>query len=759
MAALSRRPALGESGSAAKRQRTEQMCEWGSASNATAKTSALQIAGGSASIPPCAYGDSRSCGSQPHPRRTCTEKESFTISRCQRRELVLWMLETVDHLGFCAETLHLAVNYFDRFVSQALLPGGHRFTALLGVTCLWTASKYEEVQSPTASEMVNIIADSYSVHQLLALEVSLLHGLHWELSHPTPLAFLHLYLQAMQVAPGALSCLADCLLELSLLDVGGSAVQQGSAALQPSRIAALALSTALTRAGQPERVSSVMQLAAWDNQHCIAHLAQALLQEFDHRQACLAQNQYCPIMARYANAQLRLDLAASALQPVARSTRSHAVSYPPSLGSNPSPQHHALLPEAAPQQKQQVVTSQQCMARGQEQCTRPEPSHLAVQPHLPAGPWSSCCPEPSSIPNSAREPAKTIRLQRWLSQAAEQQDQQHWQHQQDQQQECENDLDLPEPWLLSHCSTDSPLLPLELCAGASGDWEEVAAGALCQLQEPEPPSHPWAAGPTVTAPLPMPPMPTLLVPGVQLKPDVRAVGSVRTFNSCVQPQPGYGKPLEHADSGISDDALVYVCPLTGSLQSLPGLGPDSSMSLSSCAGPQAPATLATGVEGSHTCFMAGMEHFTLPVESCFRQPAACQPDVGWDAAEHLGKKLYIRTESKRNLVTGAAFPQPLPPIRALHSFSGAVHSTLAAATQLAAPLTTSQAWNIACGLRQQHPQWWQQQQQSSFWPDSTSLILPGHASLPNMSKLEAAAPQKAHPPRCLVTSNPLAAIL
>ncbi|GFH31549.1 cyclin-A2-like, partial [Haematococcus lacustris] len=332
------------------------------------------------------------------------------------------------------------------FVSQALLPGGHRFTALLGVTCLWTASKYEEVQSPTASEMVNIIADSYSVHQLLALEVSLLHGLHWELSHPTPLAFLHLYLQAMQVAPGALSCLADCLLELSLLDVGGSAVQQGSAALQPSRIAALALSTALTRAGQPERVSSVMQLAAWDNQHCIAHLAQALLQEFDHRQACLAQNQYCPIMARYANAQLRLDLAASALQPVARSTRSHAVSYPPSLGSNPSPQHHALLPEAAPQQKQQVVTSQQCMARGQEQCTRPEPSHLAVQPHLPAGPWSSCCPEPSSIPNSAREPAKTIRLQRWLSQAAEQQDQQHWQHQQDQQQECENDLDLPEPW-------------------------------------------------------------------------------------------------------------------------------------------------------------------------------------------------------------------------------------------------------------------------------------------------------------------------
>ncbi|GFH29826.1 cyclin-AB-1, partial [Haematococcus lacustris] len=433
MAALSRRPALGESGSAAKRQRTEQMSEWGSGSNATAK-----IAGGSASIPPCAYGDSRSCGSQPHPRRTCTEKEvsryqqrhghwatcilswsndllvglplrvqGFTISRCQRRELVLWMLETVDHLGFCAETLHLAVNYFDRFVSQALLPGGHRFTPLLGVTCLWTASKYEEVQSPTASESLQMHNSAAcdvcgkSMHDVQAVQsrqyypMLLMPAVSPDL-HPTGSRIEEVTLSSTQPQPSCLSiqCLdlqlgsfyskhfmlplvtwetsppvlpmLVCIPPTAAPACTGGAVQQGSAALQPSRIAALALSTALTRAGQPERVSSVMQLAAWDNQHCIAHLAQALLQEFDHRQACLAQNQYCPIMARYANAQSRLDLAASAFQPVARSTRSHAVSYPPSLGNIPPPQHHALLPEAAPQQQKHVVTSQQCVARGQE---------------------------------------------------------------------------------------------------------------------------------------------------------------------------------------------------------------------------------------------------------------------------------------------------------------------------------------------------------------------------------------------------------
>ncbi|GFH14083.1 hypothetical protein HaLaN_10066 [Haematococcus lacustris] len=122
--------------------------------------------------------------------------------------------------------------------------------------------------------MVALTAGSCSVQQLLALEVDLLHSLGWELSQPTSLAFLHLYLQAMQGAVGPLACLADCLLELSLLGVGEAPDQPGSAALQPSRSAALALSTALFTSGQQHLVPRVLQLDTWDGQPGLHHLAQ-----------------------------------------------------------------------------------------------------------------------------------------------------------------------------------------------------------------------------------------------------------------------------------------------------------------------------------------------------------------------------------------------------------------------------------------------------------------------------------------------------
>ncbi|KAL6758990.1 cyclin-like protein [Haematococcus lacustris] len=248
MAAPCRRPSLGDwggdngSSSACKRQCVNGISERHSGSQLH-DLPALKIycSCGGDSLTNASDASSQRAGADAHNCNATTKRvvlgqllqaQSHALTPDKRRLLLCWMLEVVEELGLCSETLHLAVSYLDRFTRHNGSLTGCPELQLLGTTCLWLACKYEEVNTPTASKMVALTAGSCSVQQLLALEVDLLHSLGWELSQPTSLAFLHLYLQAMQGAAGPLACLAGCLLELSLLGVGGAPGQPGSAALQ-----------------------------------------------------------------------------------------------------------------------------------------------------------------------------------------------------------------------------------------------------------------------------------------------------------------------------------------------------------------------------------------------------------------------------------------------------------------------------------------------------------------------------------------------
>ncbi|WIA17786.1 hypothetical protein OEZ85_009299 [Tetradesmus obliquus] len=150
----------------------------------------------------------------------------------KRLVLVDWLIEVVDEFVLSQESLYLAISLLDRFLSMQAVPRCQ--LQLLGVTCLWVASKYEEVLPPALQDFVEITDNSYEAADLIRMESLLLRQLHYELAVPTPLHFLHQLLSHAQAEEfgGAsprgpcqpanpeqarLQHLAEYLLELALL--------------------------------------------------------------------------------------------------------------------------------------------------------------------------------------------------------------------------------------------------------------------------------------------------------------------------------------------------------------------------------------------------------------------------------------------------------------------------------------------------------------------------------------------------------------
>jgi cyclin A len=68
------------------------------------------------------------------------------IDAHKRLVLVDWLIEVVDEFALSQESLYLAISLLDRFLSLHAVQRCQ--LQLLGVTCLWVASKYEEVLPP-----------------------------------------------------------------------------------------------------------------------------------------------------------------------------------------------------------------------------------------------------------------------------------------------------------------------------------------------------------------------------------------------------------------------------------------------------------------------------------------------------------------------------------------------------------------------------------------------------------------------------------
>ncbi len=139
------------------------------------------------------------------------------VNSTMRGILVDWLVEVGEEYKLQTETLFLAVNYIDRFLSY--VPVARAKLQLVGVACMLVASKFEDVHPPAVDEFVYISDNTYLRDEVLQMEGALLSRLEFNLSVVTAVPFLRRYARLAQVAAQAdptIAALASYLLELTL---------------------------------------------------------------------------------------------------------------------------------------------------------------------------------------------------------------------------------------------------------------------------------------------------------------------------------------------------------------------------------------------------------------------------------------------------------------------------------------------------------------------------------------------------------------
>lgn len=121
-----------------------------------------------------------------------------------------------------SETLFLCVSVLDRVLS--VLAVTRRAFQLVGMVCLWIASKSEDMIPPEVNDLMYDCDGAYSRSDVISAEAHLLNVLNFDINVPTPLPILRRALKAAGAAnrfpafgeEESISCLSRYVLEIAL---------------------------------------------------------------------------------------------------------------------------------------------------------------------------------------------------------------------------------------------------------------------------------------------------------------------------------------------------------------------------------------------------------------------------------------------------------------------------------------------------------------------------------------------------------------
>ncbi|KAL2157444.1 hypothetical protein VTH06DRAFT_6136 [Thermothelomyces fergusii] len=168
------------------------------------------------------------CQSIPNPQYMAHQDD---LEWKTRGILIDWLIEVHLRFHLLPETLFLAVNVIDRFLSEKVVQLDR--LQLVGITAMFIAAKYEEVLSPHIANFRHIADDGFTEAEILSAERFVLATLNYDLSYPNPMNFLRRISKADNYDIQSRT-IGKYLMEISLLD-------HRLMAYRPSHIAAAAM--------------------------------------------------------------------------------------------------------------------------------------------------------------------------------------------------------------------------------------------------------------------------------------------------------------------------------------------------------------------------------------------------------------------------------------------------------------------------------------------------------------------------------------
>ena len=165
-----------------------------------------------------------------------------------------WLVQVHQRFQLLPETLYLAINILDRFLTAKLVQLDR--LQLVGITAMFIASKYEEVISPHVSNF-SYMAKDYKDEEILTAERFILQALNYDLSYPNPMNFLRRISKADNYDIQTRT-LGKYLLEISMLD-------HRFIEFPPSRVAAAAMYMSRKILNRGEWVSNLHEISGIRN--------------------------------------------------------------------------------------------------------------------------------------------------------------------------------------------------------------------------------------------------------------------------------------------------------------------------------------------------------------------------------------------------------------------------------------------------------------------------------------------------------------
>lgn len=143
------------------------------------------------------------------------ELSQTEVTYAHRSVLLDWLVQVHERFNLLPETLFLAVNIIDRFLSIKVVSISK--LQLVGATALFIAAKYEEVNAPTVAEMVFMVDKTYTTQEIQKAESFMLSRLDWKLGYPGPMSFLRAISKADNYN-NSVRTMAKYLLEVAMMD-------------------------------------------------------------------------------------------------------------------------------------------------------------------------------------------------------------------------------------------------------------------------------------------------------------------------------------------------------------------------------------------------------------------------------------------------------------------------------------------------------------------------------------------------------------
>lgn len=188
------------------------------------------------------------------------------ITPRMRSTLIDWLVEVQDKYRLKYITLHLTVRIVDRYLTVRAVRRRH--LQLLGVTAMFVAAKYEEIDPPKAAQFSYITDNTYTRAEILGMECQVLEALDFEVAKRVPVDFYDM-LQRVNGCDERGRHVAEYVLDISLLDI--TCLQY-----TPSILASSALFLSNRALGRQEPWPMAVQLLSRHTQAelqpCIQHM-------------------------------------------------------------------------------------------------------------------------------------------------------------------------------------------------------------------------------------------------------------------------------------------------------------------------------------------------------------------------------------------------------------------------------------------------------------------------------------------------------